>query len=342
MPTSPLQLDLRDSGGRGLRLAVALALATRTPVRLSNVRASHRRPGLLRRHVAALQAAATLSRGEVEGATVGSQDVAFRPGAIDGGEFDLRLGAGAPIVPLLRTILPAMLVTASCGEPTTATLHGATFAPDATTVLGWQQAVLPVLRSIGADVDVDVEQDGAFPRGDGRVVIRARPVDELRPIELASRGALQSLVAAVHLAGLPFTIAKREVAALRAAFGDASLDVLPRQHPDALGRMNAITIAAESERATDAFATFGHLGRRAESVADAAAKQARQYLATDAAVGSGTFDELLPFLALAGGRLSTLRLHPRARAACALAAAFPCHRVSLEDAAGKTLLAVAG
>ncbi|MFI7296429.1 RNA 3'-terminal phosphate cyclase [Streptomyces sp. NPDC050121] len=75
-----------------VRQAVAYAAVTGTPVHLRQVRARRPNPGLRRQHLCAVEAVRTLvgdggpparakSRvGELEGASLGSQEFTFRPG----------------------------------------------------------------------------------------------------------------------------------------------------------------------------------------------------------------------------------------------------------------------
>ena len=56
-----------EGGGQVLRTSLALSLITQTPLRVVNVRAGRKRPGLRRQHVAAIEAAAQVGGGRVEG-----------------------------------------------------------------------------------------------------------------------------------------------------------------------------------------------------------------------------------------------------------------------------------
>jgi RNA 3'-terminal phosphate cyclase (ATP) len=55
-----LELDgsMGKGGGQILRTALALSMMTGTPVRIRNIRARRSRPGLMRQHLTAVQAAA--------------------------------------------------------------------------------------------------------------------------------------------------------------------------------------------------------------------------------------------------------------------------------------------
>ena len=311
MNETPLTLDLAEVGGVGLYSTIALAMTAGRAVRLLNVRAGHRRAGLLRRHVALLRAAAELSGGIVSGAEVGSQEVLFQPSKIVGGEFVFRVGAGACVTPFLQALLPPLLTSKTCKQPTTMRLFGSLLAPNAYSISGWSDLVLPLLRDAGAIVELEVERFGTHPRGGGQVRVHVTPVPSLRPIDRVERGPLLERLALVTIAGLPFEVAEREMRVLREVLGWEESEVQPRQLPADAGLMNAVTVRFSHENATEHFFAYGLPGRRAESVAEDAAQQAKRYLADGAASGSHLGQVLLPFLATMGGDLSVSRPDPR-------------------------------
>ena len=63
-----------EGGGQILRTALALALVTGRPFRIDGIRAGRPKPGLLRQHLTAVQAAERVGNATVEGATLGAAD----------------------------------------------------------------------------------------------------------------------------------------------------------------------------------------------------------------------------------------------------------------------------
>jgi RNA 3'-terminal phosphate cyclase (ATP) len=59
-----------EGGGQILRSALALSMATGAPFRIDRVRARRKKPGLLRQHLTAVQAAAQICDAEVLGASL--------------------------------------------------------------------------------------------------------------------------------------------------------------------------------------------------------------------------------------------------------------------------------
>ena len=81
-----------EGGGQILRTSLSLSLATGKAFRIEKVRAGRERPGLLRQHLTAVLAAAEVGGAEVQGATLGSTELAFSPGPIRAGEYRFSVG----------------------------------------------------------------------------------------------------------------------------------------------------------------------------------------------------------------------------------------------------------
>src|ERR1039458_6575708 len=70
-----------EGGGQILRTSLALSLVTGQPFRMERIRAKRQKPGLLRQHLTAVEAAKTVGCAEVTGAAMNSQTLEFRPAA---------------------------------------------------------------------------------------------------------------------------------------------------------------------------------------------------------------------------------------------------------------------
>lgn len=287
-----------EGGGQILRSSLSLSLVTGRPFRMVNVRAGRAKPGLLRQHLTSLRAAAEVGAATVEGAELGSRAVSFAPGAVRGGEYTFRIGSAGSTMLVLQAVLPALLRAES---PSALVLEGGTHNTMAPSYDFIERVFAPVLNQMGPTVTCSLERAGFYPAGGGRVTVRVEPSRALSRLELMERGAVVSRRVVARVAGLPGSIAVREVAAAGEALGwgeDARrVESLPREW----GPGNVAFAEVACEHATELFMHHGERGRSAESVGAAAAKEMRAWLEAEVPVGEHLADQLLLPMALAGG-----------------------------------------
>src|SRR6185369_12210380 len=115
-----------EGGGQILRTSLALSLVTGQSFRLENIRAGRQKPGLLRQHLTAVEAATSVGNAEVIGATLGSQTLEFRPGEVKPGDYCFAVGTAGSATLVLQTILPPLLTATRISN---LTLEGGTHNP---------------------------------------------------------------------------------------------------------------------------------------------------------------------------------------------------------------------
>jgi RNA 3'-terminal phosphate cyclase (ATP) len=300
-----------EGGGQILRTALSLSLCTSQPFRAHSIRARRSKPGLRRQHLTAVNAAAQLGGAVVEGAELGSQQLSFRPGAVQAGHYDIDVGTAGSTTLVLQTLLPPLL---TADRACTLRLRGGTHNPHAPPFEFLALAFLPLLKRMGAEVEATLERRGFFPAGGGEIRIRVAPATHLDPLRLEARGALRRASAEAVVANLPVEIARRELAVVRAAMQlpDTALRVVEERL--ATGPGNALLIVQEYEHVTEVSTGFGQRGLRAETLAERAVEEATRFARSEAAVGEHLSDQLLLPLALAGaGSFTTLALSSHAQ-----------------------------
>jgi RNA 3'-terminal phosphate cyclase (ATP) len=152
-----------EGGGQILRTALALSLITGRAFRLTNIRAKRPKPGLMRQHLACVQAAVAvgggptrcfahagaadtaqgLVQGIAQGATqgpvpntaqdaapaalhVGAQTLTFVPGPVHSGAYAFDIGSAGSCMLVLQTVLWPLLMAQA---PSQLTLRGGTHNP---------------------------------------------------------------------------------------------------------------------------------------------------------------------------------------------------------------------
>jgi RNA 3'-terminal phosphate cyclase (ATP) len=295
-----------EGGGQVLRSALTLSLLTGEAFTMSHIRANRPKPGLRPQHLAAVQAAAQVSRATVEGDRKGSDSIRFVPGRIRPGDYVFDIGtAGATSLVLQTLILP--LALAQGGSQLT--IHGGTHVPWSPCFhyLAWHWRHF--LSRMAIPVELAMTRAGFYPQGGGEVqatmVGGARP----KPINIGERGALQRVRGLSGVANLPLTIAERQHDQAVKRLGylvpgtevDVAIESFTAESPGTV-----LLLLAEFEHSQACFFALGARGKPAERVADEAVHGLASFLNTDGAIDPWLADQLLLPLAIID-KASTLR-----------------------------------
>jgi RNA 3'-terminal phosphate cyclase (ATP) len=294
--------SLGEGGGQVLRSSLSLAMLSGRSLRLRNIRAGRSKPGLMRQHLTCVLAAARVCAARVEGAEIGSTQLEFEPGPIQAGHYAFAIGSAGSTALVLQTLLPALLVA---GGPSRVRIEGGTHVPMAPCADFIARAYLPVLRSLGAQVEFRLLRHGFVPAGGGAIEVEIQP-QPLRPLQLDRRGDLLALEAEAMVSQLPQRIVERELDTLQRLLPQARLK--RREPGPGDGPGNALLLHAQFEGASELITVLGRVGLSSESVAKQAAGAFKRHLAHGAPVGEHLADQLLlPMLIAGGGHFVTGR-----------------------------------
>ncbi|MFV8755180.1 RNA 3'-terminal phosphate cyclase [Nannocystaceae bacterium ST9] len=302
-----------EGGGQILRTSLALSAITGRPFVVEKIRARRRKPGLLRQHLTAVRAAASVCGAGLQGAELGASRLEFVPGSIVHGEHRFAVGSAGSATLVFQTVLWPLLI-----HPGRSTLifEGGTHNPLAPPFDFLQHVFLPILRRSGARIEAKLERAGFYPAGGGRFVVELEGGSPLAELSLREPGPIVRRRAIASLAKLPRSVATREIAVVRERLGWGR-DECEVRELDSLGPGNAISLLVETEHACELVTAFGDKGVRAEQVAEDAVAQMQAWLAAEVAVGEHLADQLLIPMALHGsGELwtSPTSLHTRTNA----------------------------
>lgn len=298
-----------EGGGQIVRTSVALSVLTGKPVRIRNIRAKRDKPGLRRQHLTAVRAAAETCGGTIECSGLGATSLTFFPQAIRSGDYRFNIGSAGSTSLVLQTVLPGLMFST---EHSSLVLEGGTHNPGAPPFDFLAKVYLPLVRRMGATVEATLERPGFYPAGGGRVSFQIGPKQQLRGVGLESRGPICRKVARAILANLPQHIVEREANWIAQQNGWGPENCRTERWDHANGPGNVVLIEIESEQLIEVFSAFGQKGVRAEQVAEAAYREAEEYLLADVPVGYHLADQLLLPCSLAAvqGAASSFRTLP--------------------------------
>lgn len=291
-----------EGGGQVLRTSLGLSLVTGRPFTLTDIRGGREKPGLLRQHLACVRAAAAIGDAEVEGDTLGSRAIVFRPRRIRAGEHAVSVGSAGSALLVIQCVLPALLVA---DGPSRLVVEGGTHNSAAPPFDFVERVFLPVLADMGARVTATLERHGFHPAGGGRVVIEVEPA-ALRPVERLERGEIVRVSARALAAGLPAHVAARELRVIGERLGLGREAMRVEEVPRPVGPGNAVIVEVLCASAAELVTGFGERRARAEDVAAGVADAVERWIASGVPVGEHLADQLLvPFGLAGGGRFRT-------------------------------------
>lgn len=299
-----------EGGGQILRSSLALSLVTGKPFRIQNIRAGRKKPGLMRQHLTAVNAAVEVGAAEVHGNEIGSGELSFIPHAIHAGDFHFAVGTAGSTTLVLQTVLPALLMA---DRPSRVVLEGGTHNPFAPPFCFLEKVFMPVIRRMGPEVAMVLERPGFYPAGGGRITVEIQP-RSLRRVDLLERGEIMGRSAKAYVANLPAGIAQRELKVVKKKLNwpDECHEVITIDR--SAGPGNIVTVELQCEQVTELFTGFGMKAVPAEKVPVPMIKTVQEYLAADVPVARYLADQLLIPMAMAGGgRFRTLPLTLHAR-----------------------------
>ncbi len=299
-----------EGGGQILRTALSLSMCSGQPIRIQQIRQNRKKPGLMRQHLACVNAAATVCQAQVEGAAMGSTELEFVPGAIQAGNYRFSVGGAGSSVLVFQTVLPALMLAK---QPSKLTLEGGTHNPLAPSYEFMCEAFLPVLNKMGVKTEVAIERYGFNPVGGGRWTIAIEPPETFTSIQIESRGELVKREACCIGSGIPAHVIDRERACLLNKLNWSEDEVVIRT-VESPGAGNVVSLRAHYTGITEVVDCLGEIGIKAERVVKKAVTQLRRYQSHTAPVGHYLADQLLlPLAVAAGGSYVTgpLSLHTR-------------------------------
>ncbi|MCO6041760.1 RNA 3'-terminal phosphate cyclase [Thermococcus alcaliphilus] len=297
-----------EGGGQILRTALALSVITGEAVKIINIRAKRPKPGLRPQHLYGVLALKELSNGEVRGAREGSTELEFYPQGIKTKHIRVPIKTAGSITLVLQALLPAMVFADS---EVTFEITGGTDVPWSPPVDYLKHVTLYALEKLGVRVELEIKRRGHYPRGGGLVVGKAYPWEEKKPLVATKFKEIHSFEGISHAVRLPSHVAIRQAKAAREVLGRAYPSVpvkIKEEYYEAgkdphLGPGSGIVVWVNTDVLRLGGDALGERGKPAEVVGREAATELLEQLKTGHAVDKFLGDQLIPFLAFAGGEI---------------------------------------
>jgi RNA 3'-terminal phosphate cyclase (ATP) len=294
-----------EGGGQIVRTSIALSALSGKTVKIVNIRAKRRNPGLQHQHLSAVRAIAEIATAEVNGAKLGSTELTFSPGKLRSGTFKLDVGTAGSVTLIAQALLPILPFLPG---PTTIEMRGGTDVPWSPTSDYFAHVVKNIAEKIGLRFSFEVLRRGYYPRGGGVVRLSIEdPPGSIEPFKLLERGEIKKVEIWSVAHNLPRHVAERQANAASNAIVKRmrGIDIIERIEDDSSGEKpldpgSSVAVIAHAEHSILGADSLGERGKRAEVVGTEAAEKLLEDISTGKALDRHMSDMMIPLAAIAG------------------------------------------
>ena len=321
-----------EGGGQILRTSLSLAACYGKAIHIRHIRQGRKKPGLMRQHLACVNAIKQICNAKVRGASIGSTAIEFIPADIQAGDYHFSVGSAGSSTLVFQTVLPALLLV---GKPSTLVLEGGTHNPMAPSYDFIKHAFLPVLAQMGVESSVSIDRYGFYPVGAGKWTIKITPPQQYSKIKIEERGDLLATEGHCIGAGIPEHVVGRERKQLLRKLNWPEQSITTEK-VNALGAGNIVSLKVSYPKITEIIESIGAMGISSEKVANKAVELLQRYQTIGAPVGHYLADQLLlPLVVTAGGSYVTGPLSEHCRTNIAVIQQLSGRVIKTEEIAAK-------
>ncbi|MBI4150294.1 RNA 3'-terminal phosphate cyclase [Candidatus Woesearchaeota archaeon] len=314
-----------EGGGQIVRTALGLSTLLQKPFSVDRIRLGRPQPGLKNQHLHCILALKELCNAEAIGAKVGSTTLEYIPHKIAAKNVTIDIGTAGSITLLMQALwLP--LIFGNNKTKKTITVIGGTDTEWAMPANYLNEIFVPQLQKY-AEINVKLEKRGYYPKGGGKMTFTIKPKFSLETIKDAPQIMLMEQGKLLQIKGVSHASTDLEATQVAERQAQAAETILKRfncpvqiakEYQQTLSTGSGITvwaIFANNKGEVDTLNPvklgadcLGEKGVRAEVVGTNAAERLVAEIQSKAACDSHLADNLLPFMALTGGRLRTSKV----------------------------------
>lgn len=297
-----------SGGGQVLRSALGLAALTGKPFRIENIRGKRGNPGLREQHLQAALAVGELTEGKLEKASLGSAELTFYPGQLKKRKLKVTISTAGSI----GLVLQALLIPAVELESLETEIEGgATWGKWAPPLSYLENVLCPLLAKVGYPVRINILKEGFYPKGGASAKVSSNKA-RFQSLRLLQAGEIRSIrgisVAALSLREQNVAERQRETAerCLNSHFGihpHIEAKYVPASCPG-----SGIQLWLSTANSVFGANGLGERGKRAELVGEEAGRNLVAEYESGGAIDSHTADQILPYLALASGKIKVAKI----------------------------------
>ncbi len=307
-----------EGGGQIVRTALALSTVLQKPFEVTNIRKGRPTPGLKNQHLFCIKALEELCKAKTGYAELGSTKLRYIPDKIKSHTISIDIGTAGSITLLLQSLLIPSLFAKS---KVRLKITGGTDVSWSPQFDYFNNVIIPQIRRY-ADIEASLLKRGYYPKGNGKVDLKIKPKFNLENIKEAPSINLTEQHNLIQVKGVSHAsldlqkanVAERQAKAAKLFLNKLNCPIqIQTQYQDTLSTGSGITLWAIFSKDPDEIDIFnpirlgsdvlGKKGKRAEDVGKEAAEKLLKEIESKAPVDSHLADNLIPFLALFGGKI---------------------------------------
>ena len=289
--------------GQLTRLALIFSALTGKDLYITNVRQKRRQSGLKHQHMHAVKALEKLCDAKSEGVKLGSKEIKFYPGKLKGGEINIDIGTAGSITLLLQNLLVPLLF---CQKPTLLVIKGGTDVIGSPQIDYLENVILPFFKPY-AKIEFKLVKRGYFPKGNGKVSIKVSPKKVKKKLNYVLQGKVGEIKGRVHSSKTlqKAEVCERVIEGCQEVLKDCKIET---EYCDAWSTGCGVTLWVETDKTILGADVLGERGVPAEKVGSNCAKKLKKEIDSKAAIDVHMADNLIPLLALFGGKIKTSKI----------------------------------
>lgn len=309
-----------EGGGQIVRTALALSALTQKPFEVNNIRKGRCSSGLKAQHLHCIKSLQELTNAKTNEVNIGSEYLRFIAGKFQAKNIDIDIRTAGSVTLLLQSLLlPCMFGD----KKIKLTITGGTDGKWAMPFDYFNNVFVSQMKKY-ADIDVKLIKRGYYPKGGGKIELNIKPnydaagykdfgtfwnhlKNEDKKINLMDRRNLLQIKGISHASK---DLEKAEVSERQAKSAELLLkkyncDIdIRTEYCNTLSAGSGIVLWAKFDNAVLGADGLGERGKKAELVGEEAAKNLMKEIDSKAAVDKYLADNILPFIALFGGKIN--------------------------------------
>lgn len=296
--------SLKSGSGTIVRYSISLASILKKDIRIVNIRAKRKKPGLQPQHLKTVQACCQLTEGSAENLALRASEITFKPGkTIRGGKFKWDIGTAGS-----TTMMSLCLIPLGCfaDRESSYTISGGLFQDFAPGAFHMKYVLTNLLKIFSVQADFEVIKPGYVPTGGGIIKLEVKPVmGKLKPLKLLEQGRITEIKGTAissHLRERKVSHRMADTCNKILAKSGYKADIKTVYDTSADQRGAALFIYALTDKGCIIGSDMaGKLGRTSEEIGKRVAYNLIEDINSGATVDRYTADQLILYAALADG-----------------------------------------